>query len=106
MQVKPGYEIKLVASEPLVQDPVFIDGDEMGRAWGVEMGDSPFAPGEKTNDGKVGQGRVSDLQTDRISLAKSFLNLTSAPLLNIERWVDESNARLRKSPQHGRLHAS
>jgi putative membrane-bound dehydrogenase-like protein len=68
MRVKPGYEIKLVANEPLVQDPVFIDWDEKGRAWVVEMGDYPFAPGEKTNDGKVGQGKVSDLQSGRIKI--------------------------------------
>ena len=68
MRVKPGYEIKLLANEPLVQDPVFIDWDEKGRAWVVEMGDYPFAPGEKTNDGKVGQGKVSDLQSGRIKI--------------------------------------
>ena len=68
MKVKPGWKIELVAHEPLVQDPVFIDWDEQGRAWVVEMGDYPFAPGEKTNDGKVGQEKVSDLQTGRVKI--------------------------------------
>ena len=33
----PGYRIELVASEPLIQDPVMIDWDGEGRMWAVEM---------------------------------------------------------------------
>ena len=33
----PGYRLELVASEPLVQDPVAIDWDPQGRLWVVEM---------------------------------------------------------------------
>jgi mono/diheme cytochrome c family protein/glucose/arabinose dehydrogenase len=33
----PGYSIELVASEPLVHDPVAIDWDPEGRLWVVEM---------------------------------------------------------------------
>jgi mono/diheme cytochrome c family protein/glucose/arabinose dehydrogenase len=33
----PGYHIELVASEPLVRDPVLIDWDADGRLWVVEM---------------------------------------------------------------------
>jgi len=33
----PGYSIELVASEPLVHDPVAIDWDPDGRLWVVEM---------------------------------------------------------------------
>jgi mono/diheme cytochrome c family protein/glucose/arabinose dehydrogenase len=33
----PGYRVELVASEPLVQDPVMIDWDGDGRMWAVEM---------------------------------------------------------------------
>ncbi|MFM2178228.1 MAG: hypothetical protein RL015_2326, partial [Verrucomicrobiota bacterium] len=68
LRVKAGYQVELVAHEPLVQDPVFADWDEKGRLWVVEMGDYPFAPGEKTNDGKTGQGKVSDLQAGRIKI--------------------------------------
>ncbi len=68
MHVQPGWAVSLVAAEPLVQDPVFIDWDEQGRAWVVEMGDYPFAPGEKTQDGKIGQERVSELQTGRVKI--------------------------------------
>ena len=33
----PGYRVELVASEPLVQEPVAIDWDTEGRLWVVEM---------------------------------------------------------------------
>ena len=33
----PGYSVELVASEPLVHDPVAIDWDPEGRLWVVEM---------------------------------------------------------------------
>ncbi|MDF2157097.1 c-type cytochrome [Algoriphagus sp. CAU 1675] len=36
-QVEPGFRVELVASEPLVEDPVLIDFDEDGRLWVVEM---------------------------------------------------------------------
>jgi hypothetical protein len=32
----PGYHVELVASEPLVQDPIAIDWDPDGRLWVVE----------------------------------------------------------------------
>jgi putative membrane-bound dehydrogenase-like protein len=68
LHVKPGFEAMLVAAEPLLQDPVFIDWDAKGRMWVVEMGDYPFAPGEKTKDGSVGQEKVSALQTGRVKI--------------------------------------
>jgi glucose/arabinose dehydrogenase len=33
----PGYQVELVASEPLVQEPVAFDWDTSGRLWVVEM---------------------------------------------------------------------
>jgi hypothetical protein len=33
----PGYSLELVASEPLIQDPVVIDWDGQGRLWAIEM---------------------------------------------------------------------
>lgn len=68
LKLKPGYEATLVAHEPLVQDPVFIDWDAQGRMWVVEMGDYPFAPGEKTKDGSMGQDKVSPLQAGRVKI--------------------------------------
>ncbi len=68
LQTAPGWEARLVAAEPLVRDPVFFDWDERGRLWVVEMGDYPFAPGETTRDGAVGQGKVSELQSGRVKI--------------------------------------
>ena len=33
----PGYRVELVASEPLIQEPVALDWDVAGRLWAVEM---------------------------------------------------------------------
>jgi mono/diheme cytochrome c family protein/glucose/arabinose dehydrogenase len=33
----PGYRLELVASEPLIQEPVALDWDVEGRLWAVEM---------------------------------------------------------------------
>jgi mono/diheme cytochrome c family protein/glucose/arabinose dehydrogenase len=35
--VPPGYRVELVASEPLVQDPIVMDQDPDGRIWVLEM---------------------------------------------------------------------
>ena len=32
-----GYRIELVASEPLIQDPIVIDWDPSGRLWAIEL---------------------------------------------------------------------
>src|SRR5688572_3086618 len=52
----PGYRVELVASEPLIQDPVMIDWDGEGRLWAVEMpGYMPDinAKGEHAPIGKI-----------------------------------------------------
>ena len=52
----PGYRVELVASEPLIQDPVMIDWDGEGRLWAVEMpGYMPDiqASGEHAPIGKI-----------------------------------------------------
>ena len=36
-EIAPGYDIELVAAEPMIQDPVVIKFDEDGRMWVVEM---------------------------------------------------------------------
>jgi glucose/arabinose dehydrogenase len=33
----PGYRVELVASEPMIQEPVALDWDLQGRLWAVEM---------------------------------------------------------------------
>ncbi|ADB39975.1 DUF7133 domain-containing protein [Spirosoma linguale] len=59
-QLEPGLKIQLVASEPMVQDPVVITFDEDGRLWVVEMrGFMPNINGEG-EDKPV--GRISVLE--------------------------------------------
>lgn len=36
-QIEPGFKVQLVASEPLIEDPILIQFDEDGRLWVVEM---------------------------------------------------------------------
>ncbi|MBI1842532.1 MAG: c-type cytochrome [Verrucomicrobia bacterium] len=52
-QVKPGFEIQLVAAEPLVVDPVAMDFDEDGRLFVVEMRDY-----SERRDERLGRVRV------------------------------------------------
>jgi putative membrane-bound dehydrogenase-like protein len=44
LEIEPGLEIQLVASEPLVRDPVAIAFDQRGRMFVVEYGDYPIGP--------------------------------------------------------------
>lgn len=46
MEVPEGYTIELVASEPLVTDPVGIAWGQDGKVWVVEMGDYPLGGGK------------------------------------------------------------
>ena len=32
-KVAPGFRVELVAAEPLVKDPVFVNWDDQGRMW-------------------------------------------------------------------------
>ena len=58
IHVRPGYEVELMAAEPLLESPVAIDWDERGRLWVVEMVDYPLGLDGK---GKPG-GRVRILE--------------------------------------------
>ena len=43
-QIEPGSRIELVAAEPLIIDPVWIDFDHDGRMFVVEYSDYPIGP--------------------------------------------------------------
>ena len=58
LHVKPGFKVELVASEPLVQDPIFVDWDARGRLWVVEMSDYPF----HERNGETHRGRVKVIE--------------------------------------------
>ena len=49
-EIEDGFKIELVASEPLIGDPVDMEIDEYGRLYVVEM---PGYPLDKTGSGKV-----------------------------------------------------
>ncbi|HWB28193.1 MAG TPA: c-type cytochrome [Chitinophagaceae bacterium] len=56
MQVADGFQVKLVAAEPLITAPVALNFDEKGRIWVVEMQDympDTVGTGEDIPGGKV-----------------------------------------------------
>ena len=75
IQVRPGLRVELVASEPLIRDPVAFDWDVKGRLWVVEMGGYPN--GAAGGSGK-GVGRIRVLtdtnQDGRFDRATTFLD--------------------------------
>ncbi len=65
--IEPGFKIELVASEPLINDPVAITVDEYGRMYVVEMQGVPFNKSgigrvvlltDTNNDGKMDSSTV------------------------------------------------
>lgn len=56
----PGYSVELVASEPMVVDPVAIDFDPDGRMWVVEM--LGFMPDTSGTDSREPIGRIAVLE--------------------------------------------
>jgi mono/diheme cytochrome c family protein/glucose/arabinose dehydrogenase len=59
-QINDGLRVELVASEPMVEDPVFITFDEDNRLWVVEM--RGFMPDVDGNGEDQRVGRISILQ--------------------------------------------
>ncbi len=58
--LEPGLKIQLVASEPMIQDPVVASFDEQGRLWVVEM--RAYMPNMDGEGERAPTGRVSVLQ--------------------------------------------
>ena len=56
----PGYQVQLVASEPLVQDPIMAEFDGDGRLWVVEM--QGYAVGQKMVNMEEPVGDVAILE--------------------------------------------
>jgi len=52
-QIRSGFRIELVASEPVVVDPVYLDWDAAGRLWVVEIRDYPLGMDGKGKPGGV-----------------------------------------------------
>src|SRR6478735_8957737 len=56
MQVEDGFEVKLVASEPLISAPVAMEFDSKGRMWVVEM--NGFMPDTLGTGDNVPNGKI------------------------------------------------
>lgn len=63
--MRDGFRMELLASEPLVEDPVAMEYDEWGRAYVVEMRDYPYT--DKSTD-KPFSERITDLPLGRVRL--------------------------------------
>ena len=61
-QLEPGFKIQLVASEPMVQDPIALTFDEDGRLWVVEM--RGFMTDIDGSEEKNPLGRISVLEDE------------------------------------------
>src|SRR5262249_7389839 len=79
MKPRPGFEVELVAAEPLVQSPIAFAWGADGKLWVVEMGDYPLGVDGK---GKPG-GRVKYLEdtkgTGKYDKATVFLDKLPFP---------------------------
>ncbi|MFO0944817.1 MAG: PVC-type heme-binding CxxCH protein [Planctomycetota bacterium] len=64
-----GFRLELLASEPMVTDPIAIEYDEFGRAYVVEMSDYPYT--DKSTD-KPNMERTTDLPIGRIRLLEDL----------------------------------
>ncbi len=60
IEVLPGFEVELVASEPLIADPIAMQFDEQGRLIVVEMID--YSEQERESLGRI--ARLSDRDSD------------------------------------------
>lgn len=87
IHTKPGLEVELVASEPLIESPVAIDWSADGRLWVCEMYDYPTGADQNWQPG----GRVKVLEdTDhdgRYDKATLFLDNIPFPT-GVTAWGD------------------
>ena len=51
IRVRPGFKVELMASEPLVRDPIALEWGADGKLWVVEMGDYPLGTDGKGKPG-------------------------------------------------------
>ncbi len=79
IRTRPGFAVELVASEPLVGDPIAFDWGADGKLWVVEMGDYPLGA---DHHGKPG-GRIRILEDTngdgRYDKATTFLEGLALP---------------------------
>jgi putative membrane-bound dehydrogenase-like protein len=81
MQVPPGFELQLFASEPDVVNPIYMNWDEKGRLWVIETVDYP----NEVKDGDIGDDRIKILEdtngdgkADKVTLFADKLNIPTS----------------------------
>ena len=84
IKTKPGLRVELVASEPLIRDPVAFDWDPTGRLWVLEMGDYPLGTGTKKKGGRI-RVLVDQDKDGRYDSATTFLDNIGFPT-GIQHW--------------------
>lgn len=83
IHVTPGFEVELVAAEPLVLDPVAIDWDASSRLWVVEMADYPLGMDGKGKPGgriRIVEDSNGDGRYDKSTLFAEGLNFPTGIL--------------------------
>lgn len=73
MRPRDGFQIELVAAEPVVIDPVYLDWDAKGRMWIVEMRDYPLGIDGKGQPGGQVKILYDDNRDGRMDRAVPFL---------------------------------
>ncbi|MEZ5951955.1 MAG: hypothetical protein R3C12_22640 [Planctomycetaceae bacterium] len=78
MQVPEGFSVELVASEPMIQNPVAMCFDEQGRIWITESFEYPRRePGPGRDRIKVLEDTNGDGQADKMTIFAEGLNIPS-----------------------------
>lgn len=80
IQVPPGFEVRLFASEPMVVNPVAMTWDERGRLWVVELYEYPkgAAKGQKGRDRiKILEDTDNDGKADKVTVFADGFSLAT-----------------------------
>jgi putative membrane-bound dehydrogenase-like protein len=80
IQVPPGFEVRLFASEPMVVNPVAMTWDERGRLWVVELYEYPkgAAKGAKGRDRiKILEDTDADGKADKVTVFADGFSLAT-----------------------------
>lgn len=88
IEVQPGFEVELVASEPLIKSPVAMAFDPAGALWVVEMVDYS----EQENDALGRLSKLTDTDNDGVMdrsdvIAEGLSWPTALATLNQRTWV-------------------
>lgn len=74
LEIHPDFEISLVASEPLINNPINLNWDKMGRLWVCETPEypnglrKPYSEFDWMDSGSLFPGKYDRDPTDRISI--------------------------------------